>query len=107
MSKNSIRQTVKTVSAWREGLSHIKERRRKELERKKRRIKKQFYHSTYKIIHIYKMEPTKDQKRLAILYEAQDEIKNDTTPSPKKEFLINMMINQLEEKIISGKTKGI
>tara|TARA_B100000424_G_C22773628_1_gene416456 strand:- start:370 stop:492 length:123 start_codon:yes stop_codon:yes gene_type:complete len=40
MSKNSIRQTVKTVSAWREGLSHIKERRRKELERKKRRIKK-------------------------------------------------------------------
>ena len=53
------------------------------------------------------MEPTKDQKRLVILYEAQDEIKNDTTPNPKKEFLINMMINQLEEKIISGKTKGI
>ena len=36
MSKNSIRQTVKTVSAWREGLSHIKEQKRKQQERNKK-----------------------------------------------------------------------
>ena len=40
MSKNSIRQTVATVSSWREGLSHIKEQKRKQLERNKRKIKK-------------------------------------------------------------------
>tara|TARA_B100000989_G_scaffold284078_1_gene250552 strand:+ start:110 stop:238 length:129 start_codon:yes stop_codon:yes gene_type:complete len=40
MSKNSIRQTVKTVSAWREGLSHIKEQKRKQQERNKRKFKK-------------------------------------------------------------------
>tara|TARA_B100000575_G_C23123888_1_gene650829 strand:+ start:2049 stop:2177 length:129 start_codon:yes stop_codon:yes gene_type:complete len=40
MSKNSIRQTVSTVSNWREGLSHIKEQKRKQLERNKRNFKK-------------------------------------------------------------------
>ena len=40
MSKNSIRQTVKTVSVWREGLSHIKEQKRKQQERNKRKFKK-------------------------------------------------------------------
>ena len=40
MSKNSIRQTVKTVSSWREGLSHIKEQKRKQQERNKRKFKK-------------------------------------------------------------------
>ncbi len=36
MSKNSIRQTVKTVSEWRETLDHIKERRAKEAARKRK-----------------------------------------------------------------------
>ena len=40
MSKNSIRQTVKAVSAWREGLSHIKERKRKQAERNRNRGRK-------------------------------------------------------------------
>ena len=40
MSKNSIRQTVKTVSSWREGLSHIKEKRRKQAERNRNRNRK-------------------------------------------------------------------
>jgi len=40
MSKNSIRQTVKTVSAWREGLSHIKERKRKQIEKNRNRNKR-------------------------------------------------------------------
>ena len=39
MSKNSIRQTVKTVSEWREGLAHIKERKRKQAERNRKRTK--------------------------------------------------------------------
>ena len=40
MSKNSIRQTVKTVSDWRETLQHIKEQRAKEAARKRKYDKK-------------------------------------------------------------------
>ncbi len=36
MSKNSIRQTVKTGSDWRETLQHIKEQRAKEAARKRK-----------------------------------------------------------------------
>ena len=53
------------------------------------------------------MKQTIEQKRLSILYEAQEEIQKEKTPSSKKEFLINMMINHLEEKITNGITKGI
>ena len=37
MGKNSIRQTVSTMSAWRNDLSHIKEARAKLDERKRRK----------------------------------------------------------------------
>ena len=37
MGKNSIRQTVNTMSAWRNDLSHIKEARAKLDERKRRK----------------------------------------------------------------------
>ena len=37
MGKNSIRQTVSTMSAWRNGLSHIKEAKAKADERNRRR----------------------------------------------------------------------
>jgi len=40
MSKNSIRQTVVTASAWRETLSHIKEAKAKLAERKRRQNRK-------------------------------------------------------------------
>ena len=33
MGRNSIRQTVKTVSAWRDSLEHIKERKKKQAEK--------------------------------------------------------------------------
>ena len=37
MGKNSIRQTVNTMSAWRNGLSHIKEAKAKADERNRRK----------------------------------------------------------------------
>ena len=37
MGKNSIRQTVNTMSAWRNDLSHIKEAKAKADERKRRK----------------------------------------------------------------------
>ena len=37
MGKNSIRQTVNTMSAWRNGLSHIKEAKAKADERRRRK----------------------------------------------------------------------
>ena len=37
MGKNSIKQTVNTMSAWRNDLSHIKEAKAKLDERKRRR----------------------------------------------------------------------
>ena len=37
MGKNSIKQTVNTMSAWRNDLSHIKEARAKLDERKRRK----------------------------------------------------------------------
>ena len=37
MGKNSIRQTVNTMSAWRNDLSHIKERKAKLDERNRRK----------------------------------------------------------------------
>ena len=37
MGKNSIRQTVSTMSAWRNDLSHIKERKAKLDERNRRK----------------------------------------------------------------------
>ena len=37
MGKNSIRQTVSTMSAWRNDLSHIKEAKAKADERKRRK----------------------------------------------------------------------
>ena len=37
MGKNSIRQTVSTMSAWRSGLKHIKEAKAKADERKRRK----------------------------------------------------------------------
>ena len=37
MGKNSIRQTVSTMSAWRNDLSHIKEAKAKADERNRRR----------------------------------------------------------------------
>jgi hypothetical protein len=40
MSKNSIRQTVATVSSWRESLSHIKEKKAKLDERNRRKQKR-------------------------------------------------------------------
>jgi len=42
MGKNSIRQTVLTVSAWRETLSHIKEKKAKLAERKRRQNRKSY-----------------------------------------------------------------
>jgi hypothetical protein len=40
MGKNSIRQTVSTMSAWRNDLSHIKEAKAKEDEWKRRKQKR-------------------------------------------------------------------
>ena len=40
MSKNSIRQTVATVSAWRETLTHVKEKKARLAERKRRQNRK-------------------------------------------------------------------
>lgn len=40
MSKNSIRQTAATVSAWRETLTHVKEKKAKLAERKRRSNRK-------------------------------------------------------------------
>jgi heme exporter protein D len=40
MSKNSIRQTVSTVSAWRETLNHVKEKKARLEERKRRQNRK-------------------------------------------------------------------
>ena len=40
MGKNSIRQTVSTMSAWRNDLSHIKEAKAKEDERNRRKQKR-------------------------------------------------------------------
>lgn len=40
MSKNSIRQTVSTMGAWRETLSHVKEAKAKLAERKRRQNRK-------------------------------------------------------------------
>ena len=37
MGKNSIRQTVNTMSAWRNDLSHIKEAKEKADERRRRK----------------------------------------------------------------------
>ena len=37
MGKNSIRQTVSTMSAWRNSLSHIREAKEKEDERRRRK----------------------------------------------------------------------
>ena len=42
MSKNSIRQTVATVSAWRETLSHVKEKKARLAERKRRQNRKSY-----------------------------------------------------------------
>ena len=42
MGKNSIRQTVATVNAWRETLSHIKEKKAKLAERKRRQNRKPY-----------------------------------------------------------------
>lgn len=42
MSKNSIKQTVATVSAWRETLSHIKEKKARIAERKRRQNRKSY-----------------------------------------------------------------
>jgi hypothetical protein len=40
MGKNSIRQTVSTMSAWRETLSHVKEKKARLAERKRRSNRK-------------------------------------------------------------------
>ena len=40
MGKNSIRQTVNTMSAWRNDLSHIKEAKAKADERRRRKQKR-------------------------------------------------------------------
>ena len=40
MGSNSIRQTVETMSAWRSGLKHIKERKAKLDERNRRSQKR-------------------------------------------------------------------
>ena len=40
MGKNSMRQTVKAMSEWREGLAHTKERKRKQAERNRNRNKR-------------------------------------------------------------------
>ena len=40
MGSNSIRQTVETMSAWRSGLKHIKERKAKLDERNRRKQKR-------------------------------------------------------------------
>jgi hypothetical protein len=40
MSKNSIKQTVETVSAWRETLSHVKERKAKADARRRKNQQK-------------------------------------------------------------------
>ena len=40
MGNNSIRQTVETMSAWRSGLKHIKERKAKLDERNRRSQKR-------------------------------------------------------------------
>ena len=53
------------------------------------------------------MSQTVEQKRLSILYEAQDEIQKEKNPSPKKQFLIKLMINKLEKEIVDSRTKGI
>jgi|TARA_R100000084_G_C4562668_1_gene105372 uncharacterized protein (DUF2344 family) len=53
------------------------------------------------------MNPTEDQKKLSILYEAQEELLSEKNPSEKKQFIINLMINKLEDRIVNGKTKGI
>jgi len=53
------------------------------------------------------MVQTKQQQRLSRLYKEQDEIQRDRNPSPKKQFLINLMINKLEKEIIEGKSQGI
>ena len=42
MGKNSIRQTVNTMSAWRNDLSHIKERKAKLEERNRRRQRRSY-----------------------------------------------------------------
>ncbi len=40
MGKNSMRQTVKAVSEWRESLTHIKERKKKQAEKNRNRNKR-------------------------------------------------------------------
>ena len=40
MGRNSIRQTVKTVSAWRDSLEHIKERKKKQADKNRNRNKR-------------------------------------------------------------------
>ena len=40
MGRNSIRQTVKTVSAWRDSLEHIMERKKKQAEKNRNRNKR-------------------------------------------------------------------
>ncbi len=53
------------------------------------------------------MRQTDNQKKLSLLYEAQDEIQSEESPSKKKQFIINLMIEKLEEQVIDDKTKGI
>ena len=40
MSRNSIRQTVKTVNEWYNSLPHIREKKQKQAERNRNRNKK-------------------------------------------------------------------
>ena len=40
MGKNSMKQTVKAVSEWRENLAHIKERKKKQAEKNRNKRKR-------------------------------------------------------------------
>lgn len=53
------------------------------------------------------MKQTDNQKKLSILYEAQEELLSEKNPSEKKQFIINLMIEKLEKQVIDGATKGI
>ena len=57
------------------------------------------------------MELKKQQQMLSQLYEAQEEIQKEINQggfsSPKKQELIKLLINKLENNIIDGVTKGI
>ena len=53
------------------------------------------------------MKQTDNQKKLSILYEAQEELLSEKNPSEKKQFIINLMIEKLEKQLIDVATKGI